>query len=154
VVALEGSLRSSIGGGGRYDNLTGNFGLDGVSGVGISFGLDRIYDVIEELKLFPETLTQGSSKVLICANDSIENIELTPVLQLLSKLRNKGIASEIYSEKINVKKPLEKPIKYASSKNIAYAIIYIENEALKLKNLATGFQEELTIEEIIERLQD
>jgi histidyl-tRNA synthetase len=154
VVALEGSLRSSIGGGGRYDNLTGNFGLDGVSGVGISFGLDRIYDVIEELKLFPETLAQGSSKVLICANDSIENIELTPVLQLLSKLRNEGIASEIYSEKINVKKPLEKPIKYASSKNIAYALIYTENEALKLKNLTTGFQEELTIEEIIERLQD
>ena len=154
VVAIEGSLRSSIGGGGRYDNLTGNFGLDGVSGVGISFGLDRIYDVIEELELFPETLSQGSSKVLICANDSIENIELAPVLQLLSELRNKGIASEIYTEKINVKKPLEKPIKYASSKKIAYALIYTENESLKLKNLVTGFQEELTIEEIIERLQD
>jgi histidyl-tRNA synthetase len=154
VVAIEGSLRSSIGGGGRYDNLTGNFGLDGVSGVGISFGLDRIYDVIDELKLFPETLSQGSSKVLICANDSIENIELAPVLQLLSELRNKGIASEIYTEKINVKKPLEKPIKYASSKKIAYALIYTENEALKLKNLENGFQEELTIEEIIERLQD
>ena len=154
VVAIEGSLRSSIGGGGRYDNLTGNFGLDGVSGVGISFGLDRIYDVIDELKLFPETLSQGSSKVLICANDSIENIELAPVLQLLNKLRNKGIASEIYSEKINVKKPLEKPIKYASSKKIAYALIYTENEALKLKNLTSGFQEELTIEEIIERLKE
>ena len=154
VAAMEGSLRSSIGGGGRYDNLTGNFGLDGVSGVGISFGLDRIYDVIDELKLFPETLSQGSSKVLICANDSIENIELAPVLQLLNKLRNEGIASEIYSEKINVKKPLEKPIKYASSKKIAYALIYTENEALKLKNLVTGFQEELTIEEIIEKLQD
>jgi histidyl-tRNA synthetase len=154
VVATEGSLRSSIGGGGRYDNLTGIFGLDGVSGVGISFGLDRIYDVIEELKLFPETLSQGSSKVLICANDSIENIELAPVLQLLSKLRNEGIASEIYTEKINVKKPLEKPIKYASSKNIAYALIYTENETLKLKNLTTGFQEELSIEEIIERLKD
>lgn len=154
VAAMEGSLRSSIGGGGRYDNLTENFGLDGVSGVGISFGLDRIYDVIDELKLFPETLSQGSSKVLICANDSIENIELAPVLQLLNKLRNEGIASEIYSEKINVKKPLEKPIKYASSKKIAYALIYTENEALKLKNLVTGFQEELTIEEIIEKLQD
>lgn len=154
VVAIEGSLRSSIGGGGRYDNLTGNLGLDGVSGVGISFGLDRIYDVIDELKLFPETLSQGSSKVLICANDSIENIELAPVLQLLSELRNKGIASEIYTEKINVKKPLEKPIKYASSKKFAYALIYTENEALKLKNLENGFQEELTIEEIIERLQD
>ncbi len=154
VVAMEGSLRSSIGGGGRYDNLTGIFGLDGVSGVGISFGLDRIYDVIEELKLFPETLSQGSSKVLICANDSIENIELAPVLQLLNKLRNEGIASEIYSEKINVKKPLEKPIKYASSKAIPYALIYTENQPLKFKNLATGFQEELTIEEIIERLQD
>jgi len=154
VAAIEGSLRSSIGGGGRYDNLTGIFGLEGVSGVGISFGLDRIYDVIEELKLFPETLSQGSSKVLICANDSIENIELAPVLQLLNKLRNEGIASEIYSEKINVKKPLEKPIKYASSKAIPYALIYTENQHLKFKNLSTGFQEELTIEEIIERLQD
>ena len=92
--------------------------------------------------------------MLICANDSIENIELATVLQLLSKLRNKGIASEIYSEKINVKKPLEKPIKYANSKNIAYALLYTENEPLKLKNLETGFQEELTIEVIIERLQD
>ena len=152
VVATEGSLRSSIGGGGRYDNLTGIFGLEGVSGVGISFGLDRIYDVIEELKLFPETLSQGSSKVLICANDSIENIELAPVLKLLSKLRKEGIASEIYTEKINVKKPLEKPIKYASSKKIAYALIYTENEPLKLKNLATGFQEELAIEAIVEKL--
>ena len=154
VAALEGSLRSSIGGGGRYDNLTGIFGLEGVSGVGISFGLDRIYDVIEELKLFPETLSQGSSKVLICANDSIENIELAPVLELLSKLRNEGIASEIYTEKINVKKPLEKPIKYASSKAIPYALIYTENEPLKLKNLATGMQEELSIDEIIQKLQD
>ncbi|MEI7978718.1 MAG: histidine--tRNA ligase [Bacteroidota bacterium] len=152
VAASEGSLRSSIGGGGRYDNLTGIFGLEGVSGVGISFGLDRIYDVIEELKLFPETLSQGSSKVLICANDSIENIELAPVLELLSKLRNEGIASEIYTEKINVKKPLEKPIKYASSKAIPYALIYTENEPLKLKNLATGFQEELSIEAIVEKL--
>ena len=154
VAAIQGSLRSSIGGGGRYDNLTGIFGLDGVSGVGISFGLDRIYDVLEELKLFPETLSQGSSKVLICASNSIENIELAPVLQLLSKLRNEGIASELYTEKINVKKPLEKPIKYASSKKIPYAIIYTENETLKLKNLETGFQEELSMEEIIERLQN
>jgi histidyl-tRNA synthetase len=153
VAAVKGSLRSSIGGGGRYDNLTGIFGLDGVSGVGISFGLDRIYDVLEELKLFPETLSQGSSKVLICANNSIENIELSPVLQLLSKLRNEGIASELYTEKINVKKPLEKPIKYASSKKIPYAIIYTENESLKLKNLEIGFQEELSMEEIIEKLK-
>jgi histidyl-tRNA synthetase len=153
VAAVEGSLKSSIGGGGRYDNLTGIFGLDGVSGVGISFGLDRIYDVLEELKLFPETLSQSSSKVLICASNSIENIELAPVLRLLSKLRNEGIASEIYTEKINVKKPLEKPIKYASTKKIPYAIIYTENEALKLKNLETGFQEELDIDEILEKLK-
>ena len=92
--------------------------------------------------------------MLICANDSIENIQLAPVLQLLNNLRNEGIASEIYSEKINVKKPLEKPIKYASSKKIAFALIYTENESLKLKNLTSGFQEELTIEEIIERLKD
>ncbi len=149
---MEGSLRSSIGGGGRYDNLTGIFGLEGVSGVGISFGLDRIYDVLEELKLFPETLFQSSSKVLICASNSIENIELAPVLEMLGTLRNNGIASEFYTEKINVKKPLEKPIKYASSKKIPYALIYIENEPLKLKNLETGFQEELNIEEIVEKL--
>lgn len=153
VAAVEGSLRSSIGGGGRYDNLTGIFGLDGVSGVGISFGLDRIYDVLEELKLFPETLSQGSSKVLICANNSIENIELASILQILGTLRNEGIASELYTEKINVKKPLEKPVKYASSKKIPYAIIYTENESLKLKNLETGFQEELSMEEIIEKLK-
>jgi len=152
VAAVEGSLRSSIGGGGRYDNLTGIFGLDGVSGVGISFGLDRIYDVLEELKLFPETLSQGSSKLLICASNSIENIELGPVLQILSTLRNNGIASELYTEKINVKKPLEKPIKYASSKKIPYAMIYTENETLKLKNLETGFQEELSMEAIVEKL--
>jgi histidyl-tRNA synthetase len=152
VAAVEGSLRSSIGGGGRYDNLTGIFGLEGVSGVGISFGLDRIYDVLEELKLFPETLFQSSSKVLICASNSIENIELAPVLEMLGTLRNNGIASEFYTEKINVKKPLEKPIKYASSKKIPYALIYIENEPLKLKNLETGFQEELNIEEIVEKL--
>jgi histidyl-tRNA synthetase len=154
VVALNGTLRSSIGGGGRYDNLTGIFGLEGVSGVGISFGLDRIYDVLEELKLVPEIVSQGSSKVLICASNSVENIELAPVLQILGILRNNGIASELYTEKINVKKPLEKPVKYASSKKIPYAIIYTENETLKLKNLVTGFQEELNIEEIIERLKD
>jgi histidyl-tRNA synthetase len=154
VAAVEGSLRSSIGGGGRYDNLTGIFGLEGVSGVGISFGLDRIYDVLEELKLFPETLSQGSSKVLICTSNSIENIEPAPVLKILGTLRNEGIASELYTEKINVKKPLEKPIKYASSKAIPYAIIYTENETLKLKNLITGFQEDLTIDEIIQKLQD
>jgi histidyl-tRNA synthetase len=153
VAAVQGSLRSSIGGGGRYDNLTGIFGLDGVSGVGISFGLDRIYDVLEELKLFPETLSQGSSKVLICASNSIENIELTSVLQILNTLRNEGIASELYTEKINVKKPLEKPIKYASSKAIPYALIYTENEPLKLKNLETGFQEEVSVEEIVEKLK-
>jgi histidyl-tRNA synthetase len=153
VAAIQGSLRSSIGGGGRYDNLTGIFGLDGVSGVGISFGLDRIYDVLEELKLFPETLSQGSSKVLICTSNSIENIEPAPVLKILGTLRNEGIASELYTEKINVKKPLEKPIKYASSKKIPYALIYTENESLKLKNLETGFQEELSMGEIIEKLK-
>ncbi len=146
------TLKSSIGGGGRYDNLTGIFGLEGVSGVGISFGLDRIYDVLDELKLFPESLEQATSKVLICTNDSIENIDLKPALMLLKKLRDEGIASEIYTEKINPKKPLEKPIKYAESKKIPYAILYSENEKLKLKNLNSGTQEELSIEEIIERL--
>ena len=155
VAALEGTLKSSIGGGGRYDNLTGIFGLEGVSGVGISFGLDRIYDVLEELNLFdPSLLEKSTTRVLICTNDSIENIDVKPALMVLKKLRDEGIASEIYTEKINPNKPLEKPFKYANSKKIPYAILFNQyDEKFVVKDINKGTQEELSIEAIIVKLK-
>jgi histidyl-tRNA synthetase len=149
VVSKEGSLTSSIGGGGRYDNLTGIFGLPNISGVGISFGLDRIYDVMEELKLFPEGINATSTKVLICAFDeTTQAYALTPLRQL----RDSGIAAELYPD---VKK-LGKQLDYANALKIPYALIIGENEMqsgkLVLKDLAEGTQEELPIEEIINKI--
>jgi histidyl-tRNA synthetase len=146
VASAEGSLRSSIAGGGRYDNLTGIFGLPNVSGVGISFGLDRIYDVMEELKLFPADLNATSTKVLICTFDTkSQQYGLAP----LKKLRDAGIASEIFPDL----KKLGKQLDYANALKIPYAIIIGDNEMnsgkLVLKNLNEGTQQELTIEEII-----
>jgi histidyl-tRNA synthetase len=149
VVSTEGTLTSSIAGGGRYDNLTGVFGLPNVSGVGISFGLDRIYDVMEELKLFPTNLNATSTKVLICTfDDKSQQYALAP----LKQLRDAGIASEIYPDL----KKLGKQLDYANALKIPYAIIIGDNEMnsgkLVLKNLNEGTQEELTIAEIINKL--
>lgn len=149
VVSTEGSLKSSIGGGGRYDNLTGNFGLPNVSGVGISFGLDRIYDVIEELKLFPADLQATSTRVLICSFDiPSQQYALLP----LKKLRQAGIPAEIYPEL----KKLGKQLDYANALKIPYAIIIGDNEMgsgkLVLKDLNEGTQQELGIDEIISKL--
>lgn len=146
VAATEGTLKSSIGGGGRYDNLTGIFGLNGVSGVGISFGLDRIYDVLEELNLFPPTLNQSSTKVLVCCMDESQ---IGNALGMLKQLRSAGIASEIYADRVNPKKPLEKPMKYATGKKIPYAILYNIDNSLTLKNLLANTQENLLLENII-----
>lgn len=150
VAATEGTLKSSIGGGGRYDNLTGIFGLNGVSGVGISFGLDRIYDVIEELNKFPVALNQSSTKVLVCC---FEENDLPKALQTLKQLREANIAAEIYADKVNPKKPLEKPIKYATGKKIPYALLYNTDGSLTLKNLLAGTQENVGLESIITQLK-
>lgn len=150
VAATEGSLKSSIGGGGRYDNLTGIFGLNGVSGVGISFGLDRIYDVIEELNKFPVALNQSSTKVLVCC---FEENDLPQALLTLKQLREANIAAEIYADKVNHKKPLEKPIKYATGKKIPYALLYNTDGSLTLKNLIAGTQENTTLDNIITQLK-
>lgn len=149
VVSTEGSLKSSIGGGGRYDNLTGIFGLPNVSGVGISFGLDRIYDVIEELKLFPEGINATSTKVLICALDEQTQAYALGPLRIL---RDSGIAAELYPD---VKK-LGKQLDYANALKIPYAIIIGDSEMqsgrLTLKNLNEGTQQELSIDAILERI--
>ncbi|MCR6641369.1 MAG: histidine--tRNA ligase [Sporocytophaga sp.] len=139
----------SISGGGRYDNLTGVFGLPGVSGVGISFGVDRIYDVMEELNLFPEEHL-NSTKILLCYFDEKGQQFGLP---LLTKLRAAGINSEIYPEVAKIKKQLD----YANKKQVTYVGI-IGDEEIKagkvaVKNMVSGEQESLTIDEIIAKLK-
>ncbi|MCU0441851.1 MAG: histidine--tRNA ligase [Bacteroidia bacterium] len=150
VVSTEGSLKSSIGGGGRYDNLTGIFGLPNVSGVGISFGLDRIYDVMEELKLFPNGLNTTSTRVLICTFDqATQAYALAPLRQL----RDAGIAAELYPDL----KKLGKQLDYANALHIPYAMIIGDTEMqsgkLVLKDLTKGTQQELSINEIVDNLK-
>jgi histidyl-tRNA synthetase len=134
----------SIGGGGRYDDLTGMFGLSDLTGVGISFGADRIYDVLEELKLFPES-TSESTKVLISNFDEqAENF----ALPLLQKLRNAGISAEIYPSSAKLKKQMT----YADDKNIPFVILVgsdeMESGLLTLKNMKSGEQQKLSADQI------
>ena len=135
----------SITGGGRYDDLTGIFGLPGVSGVGISFGADRIYDVMEQLNLFPESALT-SSKVLFTNFGSTEELYVLPVL---SKLRNEGVSCEIYPEADKMKKQMN----YANRKGIPFVVLAgeseIESGKLTLKNMESGEQQQLTPEELL-----
>lgn len=135
----------SICGGGRYDNLTGVFGLPNMSGVGISFGIDRIYDVLEELNLFP-IQQSNSTKLLYCAFDEES---FTEALGLVTKCRANGINSELYPETAKMKKQLG----YADDKKIPFVVLIGENERLSkkytLKNMQTGEQNSYTIEELI-----
>lgn len=151
VVANEGTLKSSIGGGGRYDNLTGVFGLQGVSGVGISFGLDRIYDILEELKRFPEEVNQPTyTKVLFCCFDEASQLYAT---EALNKVRQAGIPAEVYPDLKKIGKQLD----YANALKIPFAIMVGENERssgiLSFKDLNSGTQESLSLETIIEKLK-
>ncbi len=134
----------SIGGGGRYDDLTGLFDVPGIPGVGISFGVDRIYDVLEELKLFPENLQVGS-KVLFF---NMGQQECLVALSLAGKLREQQIACELYHEPVK----MDKQFKYAEKKNIPFIIIIgskeIENKKAVIKNLKTGDQQEITFQEL------
>jgi histidyl-tRNA synthetase len=135
----------SIGGGGRYDDLTGMFGLSDLTGVGISFGADRIYDVLEELKLFPEG-TSESTKVLISNFDEQAESFALPLLQ---KLRNAGISAEIYPSSAKLKKQMT----YADDKNIPFVILIgsdeMESGLLTLKNMKSGEQQKLSADQII-----
>ncbi len=139
----------SIGGGGRYDDLTGMFGLKDLTGVGISFGADRIYDVLEELNLFPKSTVQGT-KVLISNFDEAAEQYALPILQ---QLRNLGIAAELYPAAAKLKKQMS----YADGKNIPYVILIggdeMESGLLTLKAMESGEQEKLTVAAIIEKLK-
>jgi histidyl-tRNA synthetase len=135
----------SIGGGGRYDDLTGMFGLKGLTGAGISFGADRIYDVMEELKLFPKAAAQ-STKLLICCFDKDGERFALPLLQ---RLRAENINSELYPAGAKMKKQLD----YANGKQIPYVVIIgseeIESGLFTLKNMVTGTQEKMPAADII-----
>ncbi len=139
----------SITGGGRYDNLTGVFGMDGTSGVGISFGADRIFDVLNTLNLYPEG-TCTSTKVIFT---NFGDAEAKASLKYIMELRKAGISAEIYPEPSKMKKQMT----YADNKKIPFVAIVGETELaegkIMLKNMATGEQDKLTIAEIIEKLK-
>ena len=144
--------QNAIGGGGRYDDLTGIFGLPNMSGVGISFGIDRIYDVMEELNLYPESVSKVSSTKLLFAHFDESNRD--HCMQLASELRKNLISCEVYPD---VTKKVAKQFDYANKKSISYVWVVGSNEMEKkrynLKNMVSGTQEELSLEEIINKLK-
>lgn len=148
VKALDVEM-GSITGGGRYDNLTGVFGMEGVSGVGISFGADRIYDVLNQLNLYPETSAEQTRILFVSFGEK----ELSYCLPIANKLRNSNINAEVYPEPAKMKKQMS----YADNKNIPFVAIVGENEMkegkVMLKNMKTGEQEPVTPEEVLQRIK-
>ena len=134
----------SIGGGGRYDDLTGLFGVPDIPGVGISFGVDRIYDVLEEMNLFPENLTV-STKALFFNMGEKESFFAFDIMQ---GLRQNGIACELYHESSKI----DRQFKYAEKKNIPFVVIIgskeIEEDNCQVKNLSTGEQQVVSIKKL------
>ena len=147
VKALDVQM-GSITGGGRYDNLTGIFGLPGVSGVGISFGADRIYDVLTELDLFPKEL-QSATQVLFA---TFGTNELSYALKWAKELRAHNIAVEVYPEPTKMKKQMG----YADDKQIPYVAIVggneMETNTVMLKEMSSGAQQQVTLEELVKSL--
>ncbi|WP_440441102.1 histidine--tRNA ligase [Phocaeicola coprocola] len=147
VKALDVQI-GSISGGGRYDNLTGVFGMDGMSGVGISFGADRIYDVLNQLDLYPEDASFGTQLLFVNFGEA----EAAYVLPVLAKVRAAGIRAEIYPDSAKMKKQMS----YANAKMIPFVAIVGENEMnegkITLKNMATGEQSLYTPEELVAAL--
>jgi histidyl-tRNA synthetase len=148
VAAPEGVAMGSVGGGGRYDDLTGIFGLKDVSGVGISFGLDRIYLVLEELNLFPDSVRAGVEVLFI----NFGKTEAQYCAGWLSRFRESGIKTELYPDAVKMKKQMS----YADRNSIPYVILAGEDEVatgkLNLKNMSSGEQNLLTPEEIVLKL--
>ena len=148
-VKAQDVVIGSITGGGRYDNLTGVFGMPGTSGVGISFGADRIYDVLNALDLYPKD-TLASTKVLfINFGDKESEVALKYVMQL----RKEGIPAEIYPDATKMKKQMT----YANNKNVEYVAMVgeteISNGTIALKCMESGEQENLTIHQVIQKIQ-
>lgn len=148
VKALDVQI-GSISGGGRYDNLTGVFGMEGVSGVGISFGADRIYDVLNQLDLYPKDAVDGTQLLFVNFGEA----EAAYVLPVLAKVRAAGIRAEIYPDSAKMKKQMG----YANNKAIPFVAIVGENEMnegkLTLKNMTTGEQSLVTPDELIDAIK-
>ena len=144
VKALDVQI-GSISGGGRYDNLTGVFGMDGMSGVGISFGADRIYDVLNQLDLYPKEAVNGTQLLFVNFGEA----EAAYVLPVLHAVREAGIRAEIYPDSAKMKKQMS----YANAKAIPFVAIVGENEMnegkVMLKNMTTGEQALVTPDELI-----
>lgn len=144
VKALDVQI-GSITGGGRYDNLTGIFGLSGVSGVGISFGADRIFDVLNQLDLYPKDSIQNTQVLFVNFGEKEE----AHILPLILKMRQERISTEIFPESAKMKKQMS----YADSNKIPYVAIVGENEInenkITLKDMTSGEQKSLTLEECI-----
>ena len=146
VKALDVEI-GSITGGGRYDNLTGVFGMEGVSGVGFSFGADRIFDVLNQLDLYPEGSLKRTQLLFVNFGEKEE----TYLLPLIAKVRQAGIRTELYPEAAKMKKQMS----YADAKQIPFVAIVGESEMeanqINLKNMLTGEQTLLTLDELIAR---
>ena len=148
VKALDVEM-GSISGGGRYDNLTGVFGMDGLSGVGISFGADRIFDVLNTLDLYPAD-TIATTKVIFM-NFGLKEAQYC--LQLMTQLRSNGIYCELYPEASKMKKQMT----YANSKGIPFVAMVGESElssgTISIKDMTSGEQKNYTIEEAVALLK-
>ena len=147
-VSAKNIKMGSIGGGGRYDDLTGVFGLKDMSGVGVSFGADRIYDVLEELGLFPDNLTSTLKLLFVSFDEQTFDF----AFDCLQKLRDAGVSSEIYPEPVKLKKQMD----YANKRAVPFVAVVGETEMttgkLTIKNMATGEQTLLTVEELIKKI--
>jgi histidyl-tRNA synthetase len=155
VAAPEKVQMGSIGGGGRYDDLTGIFGLEDVSGVGISFGLDRIYLVLEELGLFPEAIVQSLEVLFMNLGEK----EALQSLKLITLFRKKGIKADLYPDSAKNQKQENKQFKFAKNKNVPFIVIIgeqeLEDKTFTVKNINKGTQESYSLvkaEEFIKTL--
>jgi histidyl-tRNA synthetase len=148
VTPPVGVQMGSIGGGGRYDDLTGIFGLNDVSGIGISFGLDRIYLVLEDLDLFPETVS-ANTKVLFI---NFGKTEAMYAMRAIAQLRNRGINAELYPDAVKMSKQMS----YCDKREIPFAVLAgsseIEADTFTLKNMKSGEQETISYEKMIQKL--
>jgi histidyl-tRNA synthetase len=144
VAAPETVSMGSIGGGGRYDDLTGIFGLKDMSGVGISFGLDRIYLVLEELNLFPETVTTATKVLFLNFGES----QAFEAMKAVSTLRSKNIKTEMYPDQSKI----DKQFKHAERRGIPFVVKEITGNLFTLKDIQSGEQVQLSLDELVRKL--
>jgi histidyl-tRNA synthetase len=149
VAAPKNVKMGSIGGGGRYDDLTGIFGLKNMSGVGISFGLDRIYLVLEELGLFPASAEANTQIIFINFGEK----EALYAMKAVRELRNQNVAAEMYPDAAKMKKQMN----HANKRNIPFVVLAgtkeMEEERFTLKNMVSGEQSTVALEEMLNTIK-